>query len=107
MEGARDDLEKANEEKSDGGDDAKKQQDDQEGEENAGGQDRILIVEEGDILGRYRIPVKNNKVDFDLQLPDDSDSSNFSSDQEKDGINLGQSQQNVDGDDKTEDDKVN
>ena len=64
-------------------------------------------VEEGDILGRYRIPVKNNKVDFDLQLPDDSDSSNFSSDQEKDGINLGQSQQNADGDDKTEDDKVN
>jgi len=46
-------------------------------------QNRILVVEEGDILARYRIPIQNNKVDYDLQLPDDSDSSNFSSDQEK------------------------
>lgn len=53
-----------------------------------GAQNRILVVEDGDILARYRIPIQNNKVDFDLQLPDDSDSSNFSSDQEKDTMNL-------------------
>jgi hypothetical protein len=43
----------------------------------------ILIGEAGDILARYRIPAENNKVDYNLQLPEDSDSSNFSSDNEK------------------------
>lgn len=38
----------------------------------------ILIGENGDILARYRIPVENNQVDFALQLPTDSDSSNIS-----------------------------
>lgn len=40
--------------------------------------DNILIAENGDILARYRIPLKDNKVDYDLQLPEDSDSSNLS-----------------------------
>ena len=43
----------------------------------------ILIGEAGDILARYRIPAENNKVDYNLQLPEDSDSSNFSSENEK------------------------
>lgn len=42
--------------------------------------DNILIAENGDILARYRIPLKDNKVDYDLQLPEDSDSSNPSED---------------------------
>ena len=41
----------------------------------------ILIGEQGDILARYRIPIENKNVDYDLQLPEDSDSSNFSSDE--------------------------
>lgn len=45
----------------------------------------ILIGEAGDILARYRIPAENNNVDYNLQLPEDSDSSNFSSDKEKQG----------------------
>ena len=45
-------------------------------------QNNILIGENGDILARYRIPVEKNQVDFALQLPDDSDSSNFSSEEE-------------------------
>ena len=45
----------------------------------------ILIGETGDILARYRIPAENNKVDYNLQLPEDSDSTNFSSDNEKNG----------------------
>ena len=36
----------------------------------------ILIAEHTDILAKYRIPI-DNKVDFNLQLPDDSDSSKF------------------------------
>ena len=28
--------------------------------------DNILIAENGDILARYRIPLKDNKVDYDL-----------------------------------------
>ena len=45
-------------------------------------QNNILIGENGDILARYRIPVEKNQVDFAMQLPDDSDSSNFSSEEE-------------------------
>lgn len=45
----------------------------------------ILIGESGDILARYRIPIENNHVDYALQLPEDSDSSNFSSDENEDG----------------------
>ena len=41
----------------------------------------ILVGEQGDILARYRIPIENKNVDYDLQLPEDSDSSNFSSDE--------------------------
>ena len=43
----------------------------------------ILLGENGDILARYRIPQGNNQVDPALQLPEDSDSSNFSSDAEE------------------------
>ena len=45
----------------------------------------ILLGENGDILARYRIPQATNQVDYTLQLPDDSDSSNFSSDAEEEG----------------------
>ena len=45
--------------------------------------DNILIAENGDILARYRIPLSNNQVNYDLQLPEDSDSSNIS---EENGI---------------------
>ena len=38
----------------------------------------ILIGENEDILARYRIPIENNRVDYALQLPEDSDSSIFS-----------------------------
>ena len=68
-------------------DEAKKAQDDDD-EENGGAQDKILTVEEGDILGRYRIPVKTDKVDYDLQLPDDNDSSNSSSEEDKNVIKV-------------------
>lgn len=44
---------------------------------------QILVGENGDILARYRIPIDNNQIDYQLQLPEDSDSSNFSDD---DGI---------------------
>lgn len=43
----------------------------------------VLLGENGDILARYRIPREDNHVDYTLQLPDDSDSSNFSSDHEE------------------------
>jgi len=43
----------------------------------------ILIGEQGDILARYRIPVQNNNIDYNLQLPEDSDSSKFSSDEDE------------------------
>ena len=44
-----------------------------------------MIGESGDILARYRIPVENNQVDYQLQLPEDSDSSVFTSDEENSG----------------------
>ena len=62
--------------------DAKTKQEDPDFNTTNGMQNKIL-VDDGDILARYRIPVQNNKIDYDLQLPDYSDSSNFSSDQEK------------------------
>lgn len=34
-------------------------------------------------MAKYRIPVKDNTIDFNLQLPDDSDSSNFDSEDKK------------------------
>jgi HD-GYP domain-containing protein (c-di-GMP phosphodiesterase class II) len=40
----------------------------------------LKIGEEGEIISKYRIPVAEKKVDYNLQLPEDSDSSNFSSD---------------------------
>ena len=36
--------------------------------------------ERGDIIARYRIPAQKTTKDYKLQLPDDSDSSKFSSD---------------------------
>jgi len=42
-------------------------------------QKNIVVGEQGDILARYRIPVENKRIDYTLQLPDDSDSSKFSS----------------------------
>ena len=51
----------------------------------AGATKNILIGESGDILARYRIPVENNHVDYALQLPEDSDSSNFSSEENEEG----------------------
>ena len=49
----------------------------------------ILIGEKGDILARYRIPVDNSKIDYNLELPKDSDSSNFSSENEGEGAGGG------------------
>jgi len=43
----------------------------------------ILIGEKGDILAKYRIPVKQTNIDYDMQLPEVSDSSKFSSDGEQ------------------------
>jgi hypothetical protein len=42
----------------------------------------IIFNEESDILSKYRIPYQINKVDRDLQLPEDSDSSAFSSEKD-------------------------
>ena len=38
----------------------------------------ILVSESTDILSKYRIPIVSNIIDFNLQLPEDSDSSDFS-----------------------------
>lgn len=51
-------------------------QDDEDPQEN---QNNIIIGENTDILARYRIPIEKNNIDYKLQLPEDSDSSNFSS----------------------------
>ena len=40
----------------------------------------VMVGENGDILAKYRIPaVGGNKADFTLQLPDDKDSSDATS----------------------------
>lgn len=44
---------------------------------------KILINEDKDVMAKYRIPIKDNAIDFNLQLPDDSDSSNFESEDKK------------------------
>lgn len=41
--------------------------------------ENIAIGEDGDILSKYKIPVHQN-IDPNLALPEDSDSSRFSSD---------------------------
>lgn len=46
----------------------------------------ILLGENGDILARYRIPNEANEIDYTLQLPEDSDSSNFSSEHEEEEV---------------------
>ena len=43
----------------------------------------INIGQNGDIINRYRIPIDNNEVDFNLKLPDDSDSSKSSKQEEE------------------------
>ena len=42
----------------------------------------VMIGENGDILARYRIPLDINKADYSLQLPEDSDSSDPTSEDE-------------------------
>jgi hypothetical protein len=41
-----------------------------------------LLGEKGDILAKYRIPIKPTHVDYEMQLPEVSDSSNYT-DEEK------------------------
>jgi len=57
-------------------------QNDSKGSSNANNQ-KILINEDKDVMAKYRIPIKDNTIDFNLQLPDDSDSSNFDSEDKK------------------------
>ena len=46
----------------------------------------IIIGEDCDILAKYRIPIETNQVDHDLQLPEDANSSIFSSDEDEDAL---------------------
>lgn len=43
----------------------------------------ITFGQKGDILSKYKIPVNKKGIDPTLELPDDSDSSKFSSDVEQ------------------------
>lgn len=45
-------------------------------------QEQMFGGERGEIISRYRIPSQNNDLDHKLQLPDDSDSSQLSSENE-------------------------
>lgn len=44
---------------------------------------QVMIGENGDILARYKIPVQDNIADYTLQLPEDKDSSDSTSDDEQ------------------------
>ena len=44
-----------------------------------------MISDPKDILTKYRIPVDQKQLDYTLQLPDDSDSSNFSNSIDQEG----------------------
>ena len=69
----------------------------------------MIIGENGDILTRYRIPHINNKADYTLQLPEDSDSSASTSEEEAvadvDGVDA--SKENDGGKDDDEEKKDN